>query len=363
MLSGARTGSVTDALVMRKSPLFFDTMADVAAWTVESDRLPSATHEEILGAAVADLYFVRSRDVLRQMGALDTPVCAEIFTRKNGVFAGVDEAMKVLSQVPCQVWALREGDPFEPLKPVMRIEGKYGDFGAFESVLLGILSSNCGWATAARACVDAAAGKPVLCFGARHLHPAVAPVMERTAVVVGGCASASCILGAKLAGSEPEGTIPHAVVLVGGDTVKVAQAYAQTVKPDAPMTVLVDTFKDEAEEALRVAQALGGRLTGIRLDTPSERGGVTPALIREVRHRLNLAGFGHVKIVATGGLNPERIAELSAAGADVFGVGSYISRGTGCDMTMDLKEINGKPVAKRGRLPGRLDNPLLHRVQ
>ena len=348
---------------MARHPLIFDTMADVRAWTVEEDRMPSATHEEILGAAVADLYFVRSRDVLRQMGKLDTQVCAEIFTRKQGIFAGLPEALKVLNQVPCKVWAQDEGTAFEPLRPVMRIEGSYEAFGAFESVLLGILASSSAWATAARACVDAAAGKPVLCFGARHLHPAVAPVMESVAVRVGGCASASCILGAKLAGGMPEGTIPHAVVLVGGDTVQVAHAYAETLAEGAPMTILVDTFKDEAEEALRVAEALGSRLTGVRLDTPSERGGVTPALIKEVRHRLDLAGHHHVKIVATGGITPERIIELSAAGADVFGVGSYIARGMSCDMTMDIKEIEGKPIAKRGRLPGRLDNPLLHQVK
>ena len=126
--------------------------------------------------------------------------------------------------------------------------------------------------------------------------------------------------------------------------------------------VLIDTFKDESEEAIRVAEALGDHLGAVRLDTPSERGGVSPELIREVRYRLDMAGFKHVKIVATGGLTPERIRVLAEAGADTFGVGSYICHGQKIDMTLDLKVVNGKPVAKRGRLPGPLDNPLLVRV-
>ncbi|WP_276956460.1 nicotinate phosphoribosyltransferase [Jonquetella anthropi] len=346
------------------TPLAFDTMADVKAFTPDKDRLfLSATHEEIISGAVADVYFVRSRDVLRVTGQLDVPVTAEIFARRHGVYAGLGEALRILKPLNVRVQSLRDGDTFESKDTLMRIEGAYGEFGAYESILLGILASSSGWATAARECVEAAGGKPCLCFGARHVHPSVAPVMESIAVSVGGCSAASCILGAKLAGGEPSGTIPHAVVLVNGDTVRVAKAYASLLKPHEPMTVLVDTFKDEAEETLRVAEALGDRLTSIRLDTPSERGGVTPALVREVRWRLDKAGFPNVKIVASGGLDPDRIRILSAAGVDMFGVGSYICHGVTCDMTMDLKEVDGKPIAKRGRLPGRLDNPKLVDVQ
>ena len=125
----------------------------------------------------------------------------------------------------------------------------------------------------------------------------------------------------------------------------------------------MDTFKDEAEEALRVAEALGDRLSAVRLDTPGERGGVTPDLVREVRYRLNLAGYGHVAVLVSGGLSPDRIRLLAEAGAAGFGVGSYITHATPRDMTMDLKEVDGKPVAKRGRLPGPLPNERLKRVR
>ena len=94
----------------------------------------------------------------------------------------------------------------------MRIKGRYSDFGVYETAILGILASSSGWATAARKIKKLAGDRPVLCFGARHVHPAVAPVMERAAIV-GGADGCSCILGAKLAKMEPSGTVPHAVML------------------------------------------------------------------------------------------------------------------------------------------------------
>ncbi|NMA14805.1 MAG: nicotinate phosphoribosyltransferase, partial [Clostridia bacterium] len=214
----------------------------------------------------------------------------------------------------------------------------------------------------ARLCKQAAGESSMLSFGARHVHPAVAPVMERAAII-GGADGASCILGAKLFGKEPAGTAPHALILIVGDTVEAALAYHQVIPSGELRLILVDTFKDEAEESLRVAQALGKNLDGIRLDTPSERGGVTPDLIKEVRQRLDKAGFSHVKIFVSGGLDPDRIKLLKEAGADAFGVGSYISGAAPIDMTMDIKEVRGVPIAKRGRIPGILDNPKLEKVK
>lgn len=102
---------------------------------------------------------------------------------------------------------------------------------------------------------------------------------------------------------------------------------------------------------------------GVRLDTPSERGGVTPDLVYELRQRLNQKGFSHVKIIVSGGLTPERIALLAESGADAFGVGSYISDAQPIDMTMDIKEVEGIPVAKRGRIPGIIENKKLKKVK
>ncbi|HHY59428.1 MAG TPA: nicotinate phosphoribosyltransferase [Clostridia bacterium] len=338
------------------------TLKQVEEFQPQPDRLFfSANHDEIRSGITTDIYFIRTLEILSHLGLSDTDVVAEVFGRRDGILAGVEEVRNLLKGKPVQVWALPEGASFKAKEVVMRIQGPYSQFGAFETVLLGMLASSSGWATAAREVKEAAGDKRVICFGARHVHPAVAPVMERAALV-GGCDGASCILGAKIAGRKPQGTVPHAVFLIVGDTVETAEAYHRFMPPDAKRIILVDTFKDEAEEALRLAQALGEALDGIRLDTPSERGGVTPDLVREVRYRLDLQGFQQVGIFVSGGLTPERIRILSEAGAAAFGVGSYISAAPPIDMTMDLKVVNGQPVAKRGRLPGLTPSERLERI-
>ncbi len=93
-------------------------------------------------------------------------------------------------------------------------------------------------------------------------------------------------------------------------------------------------------------------------------GGVTPDLVTEVRTRLNQAGFPGVRIIVGGGINVERVKLFRAVSApvDAFGVGSAISAAPPIDFTADLKEIEGKPIAKRGRIPGVTNNPRLEHV-
>jgi nicotinate phosphoribosyltransferase len=339
-----------------------DTLADVRALAVSSNRLFSASHDEILAGHTTDVYFVKTRDVLQACGRRDAVVSAEIFCRAGGVFAGLPEVLHLLDFAGVRIEALQEGETFEPRDVLMRIHGPYSEFGMYETVFLGMLASSTAWATAARECVEAAGGKSVLCFGARHVHPAVAPVMERAALVA-GCSAASCILGAKLAGHEPQGTIPHAAILIAGDTLRLARVYDDYLPEGEKRMILVDTFKDEAEESLRIAEALGDRLAGVRLDTPGERGGVTPDLVREIRWRLDHSGHEKVQIFVSGGLDPERIRVLAQAQVDGFGVGSYIAHAASRDMTMDIKVVDGEPVAKRGRFPGLLENPKLRPVK
>lgn len=338
------------------------TVEDVAAYKPdENRRFHSANHEEILAGLTTDIYFVRTSQLLDEVNLVDTPVVAEVFARRSGVLAGTQEVTNLFKDKKVTLWALPEGAEFEPKEVVMRFEGPYREFGMYETVLLGMLASSSGWATAAREAKEAAGDKLVLCFGARHVHPAVAPVMERCAIV-GGADGASCILGAKLAGMEPSGTVPHAFFLIVGDTLEGAKIYNKFMPASALRLMLVDTFEDEAKESLRLAEGLGKDLDGVRLDTPGERGGVTPDLVREIRYRLDKAGYDYVKIFVSGGLTLEKIALLKDAGANAFGVGSYISSAKPIDMTMDIKVVNGKPLAKRGRLPGVLDNPRLVKV-
>jgi len=226
-----------------------------------------------------------------------------------------------------------------------------------------MLSHCSGWATAARECVDAAQGIPVISFGARHVHPSVVGIMEYSAIV-GDCTGCASSAGAKLAGIQPTGTIPHALIIILGSTARATIAFDKYMPPEVPRIALVDTFEDEVRESVTVAKAMQRRLQGVRLDTPSERGRVTADLVKEVRAWLDLEGFKDVKIVVSGGLDPERIRYFINEGApvDILAVGNYISDAKPIDFTADLHEVAGKPIAKRGRMPGITPNPRLKRI-
>ncbi len=320
----------------------------------------------IITGDTSDVYFVRTVEILKKEG-LDPVATMEVFPSRAGILCGMEEVKalleKILPEDNREVWALADGEPFERKEVVLRITAPYQSYGIYETVYLGILSHCSGWATAAKECVDAAQGIPVISFGARHVHPLVAGIMDYSAIV-GGCAGCSSILGARLAGIQPSGTMPHALIIVMGDAARATLAFDRHMPPEVPRIALVDTFKDEPEEAVIVAQAMQGKLQGVRLDTPGERGGVTADLVKETRARLDLAGFKNVKIFVSGGLSPERIKYFIESGApvDYFGVGSYISDARPIDFTADLHAVEGKPIAKRGRIPGITPNPRLRRI-
>jgi len=322
--------------------------------------------EEVLSGDTSDVYFVRTIEILRNEG-INPAATMEVFSSRAGVLCGIEEVKALLARVlpedNREVWALDEGDMMEAKEVVLRINAPYQSYGVYETAIDGILSHCSGWATAARECVEAARGLPIISFGVRGVHPSVVGVMDYAAIV-GGCTGCSSTTGARLAGIEPSGTIPHALIIIMGDTVKATVAFDKYMPPEVPRISLVDTFKDEAEESLRVAEALGEKLNSVRLDTPSERGRVTADLVKEVRARLDLAGFKHVKIFVSGGIDPQRIAYFIENGAPVdgFGVGRHVSGARPIDFTADLHAVEGKPIAKRGRIPGITPNPRLKRV-
>jgi nicotinate phosphoribosyltransferase len=330
-----------------------------------NDKDRFAPSEQILSGETADVYFLHARRILKEEGS-DADVTMEVFPARDGILCGTKEVRQLLKKVlppGGEAWAIPEGKKIERHEVTLRISGSYREFGIYETAILGILAQESGWASAARACVEAAGGTPVIHFGARHVHPDIAPRLEYAAVV-GGCSGCATPAGATLAGIEPSGTIPHALILCIGDTVEATEAFDRYIDPKVKRIALVDTFKDEAEESLRVARALGERLWGVRLDTPAERGRVTPELVKEVRARLDQADFKHVRIVVSGGIDPDRIYlfQKQRAPVDAFGIGSAISSATPIDFTADIKQIEGRPVAKRGRIPGITSNPRLERI-
>ena len=321
---------------------------------------------EVISGDTADVYFVRSVEILKKEN-INPMATMEVFGSRAGILCGIEEVKVLLSEVlPAdnrEVWSLAEGDTMEAKEVVLRITAPYQSYGVYETAVVGILAHSSGWATAARECVKAAGGKPLVSFGARHVHPSVAGVMDYAAVV-GGCTGCSSIIGARLAGVEPSGTMPHALIIIIGDTVEATLLFDKHMPSDIARVSLVDTFRDEPEESLRVAEALKEKLQSVRLDTPSELGGVTVELVKEVRTRLDQAGYQNIGIFVSGGINPERITNFleNKAPVDGFGVGSYISGAKPIDFTADLHEVDGKPIAKRGRIPGITANPRLMRV-
>jgi nicotinate phosphoribosyltransferase len=319
-----------------------------------------------LNGETADIYFPRTVEILKKE-RINPVATMEVFPRRAGILCGIEEVKALLAKVlprdNCEVWALSQGESFDKKEVVLRIRAPYQSYGTYETAYLGILSHCSAWATAARECVDAAQGIPVISFGARHVHPSVVAIMEYSAIV-GGCTGCASTAGAKLADIQPTGTIPHALIIILGSTAKATAAFDKHMPPEVPRIALVDTFEDEVRESVTVTKAMKGRLQGVRLDTPSERGRVTAELVKEVRAWLDLEGFKEVKVVVSGGLDPERIRHFIAEGApvDIFAVGSYISDAKPIDFTADLHEVEGKPIAKRGRMPGITPNPRLRRV-
>jgi len=322
-------------------------------------------HPSVLSGETADIYFLRTKEILEKEG-IDPIVTMEVFTSRAGMLCGISEVLTLLKQVlpeKSEVWALSEGDTMQKKEVVLRITAPYQSFGIYETAIIGILAHCSGWATAAKECVDAAQRIPIISFGARHVHPLVSGIMDYSSVV-GGCESCSSIIGAKLSGTTPTGTMPHALILIIGDTPAATVAFDKHMPTEVPRISLVDTFKDEVEESVNVARSLGNRLLGVRLDTPSELGGVTPELVKRVRAALDSEGFNVVKIYVSGGMDPDRIRNFIETNAPVdgFGVGSYISGAKPIDFTADLHEVAGKPIAKRGRTPGITSNPRLKRI-
>jgi nicotinate phosphoribosyltransferase len=327
-------------------------------------RFNVATDEEIENAETTDVYFIRTKEILEKEGLADLRVVAEITTGsfpRNwdwGILAGVEEAAHLLEGLPIDVQSFPEGTLFHSSdldgvrEPVMVLEGRYLDFCLYETPLLGFLCHASGITTMAARVRKAAGKKALFSFGIRRAHPALAPMVDRSCYI-GGFDEVSSIVGARLLGKEPAGTMPHSLIIAMGDQVRAWKSFDKYMPKNVPRIALVDTYFDEKTESILAAQTLGKDLYGVRLDTPGSRRGNFSEIIREVRWELDSRGYNQVKIFVSGGLNDETVGQLSLAGADGFGVGTSVSNAPSIDFALDIVEANGKPVAKRGKLGGK----------
>jgi nicotinate phosphoribosyltransferase len=359
----------------------------------QSERLPAETFrlpvEKIRAGYYSDSYFVLTEELLGAKGR-HPRVTMQVFAKHRGLLGGIDEAIAVLRECAgrtaadggwesgwdeLRVQALGEGDEIEADETVLLIEGDYTLFAHLETVYLGGLARRSLVMTNVREVVEAAHGKPVIFFPARHDHWLV-QTGDGWAAHIAGAIGVSTDAQASWWGGRGVGTVPHSLIAAyGGDTVAAGRDFAGRYGDRVNVVVLVDFHNDSVGDAVALADALGGDLWGVRLDT-SERlvdlalaerpdaerlHGVVPELAVAVREALDAAGHERVRIVVSGGFDVEKIRRFEAAGApvDSYGVGSALLRGE-FDFTADVVELEGRPGAKVGR--GLRPNPRLRPV-
>ena len=317
-----------------------------------------ATEEDILQGKTTDVYFLRTKEILEK-SKIKKNVRAE-FTVTNPpyswvVFAGLDEVINLMEGKDINLYALPEGTIFPrrdhngvPI-PVMAIEGDYKEFAVYETPILGLICQASGIATKTARIRFAAGDTILLSFGVRRMHPAIAPMIDR-ATYIGGCDGVSSILGAEHIEKVPKGTMPHALILILGED-EAWKKFDEFVSRNVPRIALIDTFGDEKFESLKAAEIIKD-LAAVRLDTPSSRRGNFEDIVREVRWELDLRGHKDVGIFVSGGLDEESVQRLKNAGATGFGVGTSLSNAKTIDYAMDIVEMEGKSMAKKGKFSG-----------
>ncbi len=328
-----------------------------------------------------------------------------------------------------EVWAAQDGttvkydgDPTK-VQPVIKVRGRYRDFALLETPTLGILTRSSRVATNVYETFVASKGKPVLFFPARFdLHEVQAAdgyayniALQRFnrdhAHEIGAFVSTDA--QGDWWGGAGGGTVAHAAIASFlGDTAEAMMAFSRILPAQIPRIALVDFNNDSVRDTLRVLdkmfakyrelmdagneeEAKKYRLYGVRLDTsgnlrdvsvqplgdPALDLGVNPRLVFNVRLGLDHAWENwtlpeawkesakefcrQVKIVVSGGFNPEKIRKFEKleVPVDIYAVGSYLfsnGNGTTTDYTADVVrvKIHGEwiDMAKIGRKVGENEN-------
>ena len=340
--------------------------------------------EKMRAGWYTDAYFSHARSTLLADGR-HPRVLVQVFQKKDAWLGGIDEAIAILRLCSYEpdgltIRALHDGDRLEPWETVLTIEGDYTRFAHLETAYLGTLARRTLITTNVVRVLEAANGKRIIFMPARFDHHRVQAGDGYAAYVAGRVTGFEIGVTsneqASWWGGRGIGTVPHSLIAAyGGDTVLAARKFAEWAPSDMSVTVLVDFENDSVRTALEVAEALGDRLWGVRLDTSEalvdrslweemgdfEPTGVNEQLVRKTRAALDAAGFGHVRIVVSGGFTVEKIRAFEERGVpvDAYGVGSSLIRGAN-DFTADVVMTDGKPSGKFGR--HLRDNPGLEPV-
>jgi nicotinate phosphoribosyltransferase len=216
------------------------------------------------------------------------------------------------------VWALPEGTIFFPGEPVLRVTAPIAEAQLMETGLLAIVHFQTLIASKAARVTTAAAGRPVIEFGARRAHGIEASVFAARAAFIGGCDGTSNTYAGHRFGIPAFGTQAHSYIMAHANEGEAFCNFMDVFPEES--TLLVDTY--DVRAAIEKVVALGRKPGGVRLDS-----GDVLADSLWARERLDRAGWTDVKIFASGDLDENRVESLLRGGGrvDAFGVGTALS--------------------------------------
>lgn len=324
-------------------------------------------------------YFLKSRQIVKENLAGHIVTMQWFQRRDHSMLCGVDEAIAIIHTFAKDpqdliIEALNDGDIISANEPVLKVTGKYENFGFLESVIDGILSRRSSVATNVMEVLEVAGDTPVFSMADRQ-DDYLTQVGDGYATYVAGINKISTDAQGLWWGGKGMGTMPHALIQIcGGDIIKAADCYLKTF-PDEKVTALIDYHNNVVRDSLIIAKHLGPKLKGVRVDTSKalidhyfddkdttgfDPHGVCKELIFALRKALDDAGFSYVGITVSSGFNKEKIKEWKELGVPVsmYGVGTSFVNNMTCGYTGDLVVLDGKNEAKEGR-----DNYLNERLE
>lgn len=249
------------------------------------------------------------------------------------------------------VWAPPEGSIVYPHEPLIQVIAPLPEAQIVETAMINQIAYPTLVASKAARAVDAADGRPVIEFGGRRAHGSEAAIEASRATYIAGFEATSSVEAGRRYDIPVTGTMAHSLVLAEGDE---ASAFDAFVTRYPATTLLVDTFEisDGVTNAIKTAKKHGpGSVGAIRLDSGNLRDESWQARIK-----LDTAGMPDIRIVASGGLDEYRIADLVGSNApiDIFACGTSIVAppdAATLDSAYKMVEYEGRPVAKRS--PGK----------
>lgn len=320
------------------------------------------------------VYFLKTKEIAQNQ-LPDNRVTMQFFQKKDAVLCGTDEAIALIHTFAdhpeeLEIYSLKDGDKVGPFETVFTISGPYQNFGFLEGMIDGILSRRTSVATNVYNVVKAARAsgkqKPIIFMGDRDDH-FTQQAGDGYAAYIGGSTAQATHAMNEWWGKAGMGTMPHALIqMFKGDIVEASKAYHKQF-PEDELIALVDYNNDVITDSLKVAHEFGDKLKGVRLDTSRtlvdkyflrnqhllgtfDPRGVNPELVFALRRVLDEEGYGHVKIVVSGGFTEDRIRKFEErkVPVDMYGVGSSLLK-IGISFTGDNVLLNGEHEAKEGR--------------